>query len=315
LAYGNRDRTGSRAIVEIWPQFDRKLREAPPREPSEPLEPGAAANLENLEKPVSDYILGTDDGEAARLALQHDVWRPCVLELWRRAGLTAGSRVADVGAGPGAATLDLAEIVGDRGRVVAIERSARFADALRHRAPANVEVVRADLMTDPIDVAGLDAAWCRWVACFVPSPATLASRVAEMLRPGGVFVSHEYVDYASWRLLPGRRELDQFVAEVMASWRADGGEPDVARSLPMLLRAEGFEIAHVAPRVFAAHPGEPMWRWPAAFVRGGAERLRRLGRVDGEWVRSVVQALDDAERDPRTIMVTPLVLEIIAVKR
>src|SRR5215831_18867732 len=159
---------------------------------------------------MSDYVLGTDEAEAARLALQHDVWRPCVLDLWRRAGLTSGSRVADVGAGPGAATLDLADLVGDRGRVVAIERSARFVEVLRRRAPSNVDVVQADLMTHPVGVVGLDAAWCRWVACFVPSPATLARRIAELLRPGGVFISHEYVDYASWRLLPGRPELDAF---------------------------------------------------------------------------------------------------------
>ncbi len=262
---------------------------------------------------MSDYVLGTADVEAARLRLQHDVWRPYVHELWRRAGLTSGSRVADVGAGPGAATLDLADVVGTRGRVIAIERSARFVEALRSRALPNVEVVQADLMTDPIDAAGLDAAWCRWVACFVPSPATLVRRIAGLLRPGGVFISHEYVDYATWRLLPPRPEIEAFVAEVMASWRADGGEPDIARSLPALLDAHGFEVGHAVPRVFAAHPGDPMWRWPAAFVRGGVERLHDLGRVDRDWTRSVVQALDDAERDPRTIMVTPLVLEIIAV--
>lgn len=264
---------------------------------------------------MSDYVLGTDDGEAARLRLQHDVWRPYVHELWRRAGLTSGSHVVDIGAGPGAATLDLADLVGDRGRVVAVERSARFVDVLRRRAPPNVEVVQADLMTDPIDVNGLDAAWCRWVACFVSSPAALVRRIAGLLRPAGVFISHEYADYATWRLLPPRPEIEAFVAEVMASWRADGGEPDIARSLPALLGAQGFVVEHVTPRMFAARPGEPMWRWPAAFVRNGAERLRELGRVDDRWVRSVVQALDGAERDPRTIMLTPLVLEMIAVRR
>jgi phytoene dehydrogenase-like protein len=106
-----------------------------------------------------------------------------------------------------------------------------------------------------------------------------------------------------------------FVAEVMASWRENGGEPDIARSLPALLAAHGLVVEHVTPRVFAARPGEPMWRWPAAFVRSGAERLRELGRVDDRWVRSVVQALDDAERDPQAVMLTPLVLEVIAVRR
>jgi len=48
-------------------------------------------------------------------------------------------------------------------------------------------------------------------------------------------------------------------------------------------------------------------------MRGaGAARLHALGRVDRAWVESVVRDLEEAERDPDTIMVTPLLLELIA---
>ena len=67
----------------------------------------------------NDYVLGTNDEELERLGLQHRVWRPIVLDCWRRAGITFGSRVIDVGAGPGFATMDLAELVGPT------ERSSR----------------------------------------------------------------------------------------------------------------------------------------------------------------------------------------------
>ena len=73
-----------------------------------------------------DYVLGTHDEELARLGLQHRVWRPVVLDCWQKAGITVGKRVLDVGAGPGYATVDLAEIVGPTGEVVALERSANF---------------------------------------------------------------------------------------------------------------------------------------------------------------------------------------------
>src|SRR5690606_12052613 len=64
------------------------------------------------------YFLGTHDEELERLGLQHRVWRPTVLECWRRAGIGPGSKVLDVGAGPGFAAADLADIVGPTGRVV-----------------------------------------------------------------------------------------------------------------------------------------------------------------------------------------------------
>ncbi|HEX4846074.1 MAG TPA: class I SAM-dependent methyltransferase, partial [Geothrix sp.] len=73
-----------------------------------------------------DYVLGTHREEIERLGLQHRVWRPHMLECWRRAGITVGSKVLDIGAGPGYATLDLAEIVGPTGEVHAAERSGNF---------------------------------------------------------------------------------------------------------------------------------------------------------------------------------------------
>jgi hypothetical protein len=37
-----------------------------------------------------------------------------------------------------------------------------------------------------------------------------------------------------------------------------------------------------------------------------------LGHVDGVWARSVRQEFQVAEADPDTLMITPMVLEIIA---
>src|SRR5512140_1780945 len=98
-----------------------------------------------------DYVLGTHEEELARLGLQHRVWRPVVLDCWQRAGLTVGKRVLDVGAGPGYATVDLAEIVGPTGEVIALERSRKFIRAMeanfRARLLTNVKTHEIDLMT------------------------------------------------------------------------------------------------------------------------------------------------------------------------
>jgi len=258
-----------------------------------------------------DYVLGTDDEEVARLGLQHDVWRQQAREAWQRAGIGPGSRVIDVGAGPGYATADLLDLVGPRGEVAAVERSERYVAALKQRAP-RATVFNLDLMTDALPVSGFDVAWCRWVAMFLPSPALLLDRLARALRPGGAVVFHEYENYETWRYVPARPHLEAFVREAMASWRDTGGEANAARALVPLLPKHGFEIASLKPLVFAARPGDPFWRWPAAFLRHGAERLRELGRVDEGFVRNVIAELASAERDPDTAMVTPLVLEIIA---
>jgi SAM-dependent methyltransferase len=266
--------------------------------------------------PERDYVLGTHDEELARLGLQHQLWRSYALSAWHRAGIGPGATVLDAGAGPGYASLDLARVVGPSGAVLAVERSARYVDAIRAAAAqhrlTNLTALEADLMTDPVDRGSFDAAWCRWVACFVTSPAMLIDRVAAALRPGGMFVSHEYVDYASWRLIPARPRVERFVADVMESWRDTGGEPDVARLLPELLAARGFTLRHVTPLVFALRPEDAMWRWPATFLRTGLDRLMALDRIGGTEARLIVRELEDAERDPQTIMITPFVLELVA---
>jgi len=266
-----------------------------------------------------DYVLGTHDAEVERLAFQHDLWRPRVREAWLAAGMGPGQRVLDVGAGPGFASLDLAELVGSLGQVVALERSRRYVNLLQgeviRRGLHHVHVRESDLMVDAIPASGLDAAWCRWVACFVHDPGLLVDRIAACLRSGGRAVFHEYVEYASYRLLPVHPAFTGFVEAVYESWRHEGGEPDIARALPTLLSARGFRIDSTRPIAYAARPGERLWEWPAGFARINARRLAESGRRDEAWARAVTDAVEAAERDPASVFMTPTVLEIIATKR
>ena len=135
-----------------------------------------------------DYVLGTHNEELARLGLQHRVWRPVVLDCWQRAGITVGKRVLDVGAGPGYAAVDLAEIVGPTGEVVALERSENFIRAMeqtcRARSLTNVKIHQLDLVTDELPRGDYDFAWCRWVMSFVNDPGLLIRKLGDAMRTG-----------------------------------------------------------------------------------------------------------------------------------
>ena len=67
--------------------------------------------------------------------------------------------------------------------------------------------------------------------------------------------------------------------------------------------------------IFAVRPRDPMWQWPAGFVRVGARRLNGLHRLDQRRLSAILRDIDAAEGDETTIMITPMVLEIIAQRR
>lgn len=266
-----------------------------------------------------DYFLGTHDEELARLGLQHRVWRPAVEDCWRQAGIAAGGRVLDIGAGPGYAAADLAQVVGSQGEVVAVERSARFVEAGRGMCAAhgftNVRYHELDLMTDALPGGGFDATWCRWVACFVSSPALLLDKVAAALRPGGVAIFHEYLVYRTFCFSPSRPRQQEFAQQVVKGWRAAGGEPDIAQPVMRLLEERGFAIRALIPRVYVLRPADEMWQWPASFIRIHLEQQTAQGAIDASWAEAVRQEFAAAEADPAALLVTPLVLQIIAEKR
>ena len=97
----------------------------------------------------AEYVLGTGSDESVRLGLQHRLWSESAHALWERAGLQPGQTVMDLGCGPGHASVDMAQIVGPRGRIIAIDESAGFLKQLRDQAESrrltNIERVLGDV--------------------------------------------------------------------------------------------------------------------------------------------------------------------------
>jgi SAM-dependent methyltransferase len=296
--------------------FDRKKRTAERRAPRYSAAMGGVTGDAEAER---DYVLGTQDEEIARLGLQHRVWRPRALAAWRRAGFNVGQTLLDVGSGPGHASLDLAELVGPTGRVFAIDRSRRFLDAVlaacRTRGLANVTTVEQDLDDAKLPEIDADGAWCRWVFAFLKKPRELLARLQGALKPGAVLVAHEYLDYSTWRLAPRSSAVEEFVRVVIEAWRASGGEPDRGLDLPGWLSECGFECRSLRPIVDVVAPSNFVWQWPKAFVHSGLRRLVELGHLTEDRSDAIAHAFAAAESAPGVLMVTPAVLEVIAVRR
>jgi ubiquinone/menaquinone biosynthesis C-methylase UbiE len=106
--------------------------------------------------------------------------------------LPPGAHVADVGAGTGAFTFDLAARVGPNGLVYAVEVQADFLAELREMVAAresdNVVVVAADQSSVGLLPASIDLAFVCDVYHHLERPADTMTGIAHALRPGGRLV-------------------------------------------------------------------------------------------------------------------------------
>jgi ubiquinone/menaquinone biosynthesis C-methylase UbiE len=113
-----------------------------------------------------------------------------------RDGVTAeGGRWADLGAGDGAFTFALADLVGPGAQITAVDRDAgalrTLASNVGNRRPASIETIVADF-TRPLALSELDGIVMANSLHFVRNKAPVLASVRDMLRPGGTLIVVEY---------------------------------------------------------------------------------------------------------------------------
>lgn len=270
------------------------------------------------------YVLGTGADETFRLGLQHRLWSGAAHALWEKARIQPGHRVIDLGCGPGHATLDLSAIVGPAGRVIAVDESPAFLkqlhDLSQARRVTNIERVLGDVqeLDECIEDGhgSLDAAYARWVFCFLNEPQKVIKGLKPLLKTGGRLAVQDYFNYERTMTLAPRREaFTKVVQATAASWRSRGGDTDVMGKLPGILEREGFAVEHMNVIQRMARPDDTMWHWPQTFFEIFTPKLVQAGFIEEADRIAALEAWREASVNPGAFVLLPPVFELIAVKR
>jgi SAM-dependent methyltransferase len=266
-----------------------------------------------------EYILGTDREELDRLRFQHQAWLKQAYALWRRAGLRGGDVVLDLGCGPGYTSFELARIVGPEGRVIARDISRRFVDFVAAEGErlgfANVEPSLGPVEELELPVGSLDAAYARWLLCWLPDPTPALACAGRSLRPGGVVVLQDYLDWGAMKLLPSSDVFDRSVAACMRSWAEGGSDIDVGARLPELAATCDLRVAHFEPVARVGRVGSLEWRWLGGFFTSYLPRLVERGLLTRDELEAHRSEWDARTADGRSRILAPTMVDVVLEKQ
>ena len=192
--------------------------------------------------PERSYVLGHSDRELARLKVQARLIGPITRGFMRDSGIEPGMRVLDVGSGAGDVALIAAEIVGNSGEVVGVDRDAAAITAAQQRAVVAAASNVTFLHGDPAEMTfdgQFDAVVARYVLMFQNDPAVMLRKVAAHVHAGGVVVFHE-PDRDGIRSYPSVQAYDRWCQLVDETFRRWGGDPRMGVKLYSTFIAAGL---------------------------------------------------------------------------
>jgi ubiquinone/menaquinone biosynthesis C-methylase UbiE len=191
----------------------------------------------------TDYQLGHDPEELARLEYQGRILAPATRTLLEAAGLREGMRVLDLGSGLGDVSFVVADIVGAAGEVVGVELMGDIAARATRRAEEagrrNVRFLQGDIRT-PAPAGPFDAITCRLVLMYLEDPAAVLRTQAEQLVPGGIVAPTEF-DLSAATTSPPTPLVAQTLQWVHQGLARAGADTSLGPKLWQVLTDAGLE--------------------------------------------------------------------------
>jgi SAM-dependent methyltransferase len=249
---------------------------------------------------MTEYTLAVTEPEIRRYRLMAERARSDEAGLWRRAGIVPGAVVADVGCGPAAVSVLIADLVGPDGRVIGVEpdESARAAahQLIAEAGVRNVEVRPGTATATGLPPASVDVVMLRHVLGHNgPQEQQIVDHLAALVRPGGSVYLVD-VDGTALRILDIDPDLTDLTDRYVELHRRRGDDLRVGLRLRRLLERAGLAVpVHEGRYVINPLPPglrPPAWaarramvaegiaseddvrRWEAAFTRMDAAPVR-----------------------------------------
>jgi SAM-dependent methyltransferase len=191
---------------------------------------------------LRSYIIKGGEEGRARLSVLARVLAPTTEKLFDRFEPLKGRLAVDAGCGGGDVTFEIAERVGEDGRVVAIDldetKLASGREEAERRGLGHVEFVKGSVV-EPWPANNASLVYARFVLTHLPEPEALLARALDALQPGGTIVVED-IDFAGHFCDPHCAAFYRFTELYAEAARRRGADAFIGRRLTRLLDGAGF---------------------------------------------------------------------------
>jgi ubiquinone/menaquinone biosynthesis C-methylase UbiE len=234
-----------------------------------------------MSNPESTYVLGHSDHERRRLALQASIINPLTNTFLRRAGISAGMRVLELGCGIGEVSLIAARLVGPHGHVHCIDIDGDSLEIARGRIRSaghdHVSFEQIEVMQHTPE-RPYDAVIGRHILLHAPDALAVLERAVAMIHIGGLIAFQEHdisfypKGYPELPLIFSTMEL------MIECWRRAVPRPNIGAQLFWLMQEAGLPPPECrAECIMEGGPYSPVYEWIAETMRSLLPRMEALG--------------------------------------
>lgn len=268
-------------------------------------------------KEKNAYILGTDIEELKRLGLQHQVWASEAQMGWNNGGFSKGMTILDLGSGPGFCTRELAKIVGDDGKVIAVDKSEvyiRYIKESNRLEELNIETIHTSFDDLVLEDNSIDGMYCRWALAWIPNVEEILAKILKALKPGGKIVLHEYYEWMTHQINPSNAYVTKAIQKCYQTFEDAEGNIDVGKQLPSILTSLGYGLSNIRPMAKLVQPNHFSWQWPRSFYDTYWPKVHEMGYLTKEELDLAFAGLAKVEKQADASMFCPTLIEVIAEK-
>lgn len=198
-----------------------------------------------------EYMLGHSDKEMDRLEKQGEYFKNLTKNLLICAGISKGMNVLDFGAGYGDVAIIASELVGETGKIVALEQSKDALERARYRLKAkglnNISLFEGNenSLKELTQESKFDAVIGRHVLLHQKDPVDTFCRLVKFVKPGGIVAFHES-DFSAGLWTKANMPLLKTVHDWIQRTLSTGGlDLDISKNIVHAFKNAGIRDRHI----------------------------------------------------------------------